>query len=136
MNKTEVIERTSTIIEPWLGEGRTNMPNESAAAQIEYHGFSTLQEGYYIPWSVLDEGPRVFSENFLMSTKNIKPDEDDYQIKEVGYLPRYIIKLEKTDEERYLVYNFKGEKVKLLSESLSNNPYYRDRIEKNMTQIP
>ncbi len=136
VNKTTVMEETSTIIEPWLGEGRTNAPNEAAAAQVERRGFSQRQTGYYIPWSVPDENPEAFVENFLMSTQNKKPDPDDFKIRDIGYLPRFIVKLEKNGDERYLVYDFKGEKTKLISERLSGDPYYRERIEKNMTEIP
>lgn len=136
LNKTTVMKETSTIIEPWLGEGRTNMPNESAADQVKYQGFSTLQKGYYISWSVMDESPESFAENFLASTKKLGGSPEDVEIKDVCYLPRFIVKLERSDEERYLVYNFKGEKIELISERLTNDSYYRERVEKNMSEIP
>lgn len=136
LDKTTVMKETSMIIEPWLGKGRTNMPNETAAAQVEYQGFSQIQQGYYIPWSMVDESPEVFAERFLASTKKLGGSPEDFEIKDVCYLPRFIIKLEKSDEERYLVYNFKGEKIELISERLTNDSYYRERVERNMRQIP
>ncbi len=136
LNKTTVMERTSTVIEPWLGEGRSNMPNEHAARQIEYHGLSHLSDGYYIPWSVVDKKPKVFVENFLEASKRFGSNIEDFEIKDVCYLPRFIIKLERSDQERYLVYDFRGKKIETIGERLKNDPYYRARIEGSMEKIP
>ncbi|MFP3872698.1 MAG: hypothetical protein ACLFVL_07455 [Candidatus Aenigmatarchaeota archaeon] len=137
MNKTSVMETSQAIIEPWLGKGRMNIPNKAAATQVEYQGFSHLQNGYYIPWQNLERGPKVFAEHFVKSTRKLGSNIEGLEVKNVCYLPRFIAKLEKKEGEfRYLVYNFQGDHIEMLSERMTNDPYYRQQVEGNMMRIP